>query len=224
MTNKDFLQAHNLIISQPEQGYRYNEDSIMLANFVHKIKENATVVDMGAGCGVISLLLAKKNPDIKVVSVEIDAVLHSFLEKNIEENNLGERVFPVLSDWRRLKEEYNNCVDVVVTNPPFREPDSGSVSKIVNKAVARHELKGGLEGLLDTAKAILKNKGVFYAVFLTERLVDLIALMRLKHIEPKEILPVYPYKDKNSTVFLIKGIKNGGRSLKLLPPFFRRDL
>lgn len=221
MTNEDFLQALDITISQPEQGYRYNEDSIMLANFVKKIK-NATIVDMGAGCGVISLLLAKKFPDIKVVSVEIDTVLHSFLKKNVEENNLSERVLPVLSDWTRLKKEYNNSVDIVVTNPPFREAASGRVSKIVNKAVARHELIGGLEGLLDTAKTILKDKGIFYAVFLTERLVDLIALMRHKHIEPKEILPVYPYKEKNSSVFLVKGIKNGGKALKLLPPFFRR--
>ncbi len=222
MTNEDLLQALDITISQPEHGYRYNEDSIMLANFVQKIIKNATVVDMGAGCGVISLLLAKKFPNIKIVSVEIDTVLHSFLKKNVEENNLSERVLPVLSDWTRLKKEYNNCVDIVVTNPPFREAASGKVSKIVNKALARHDLSGGLEGLLDTAKTILKDKGVFYAVFLTERLVDLIALMRHKHIEPKEILPVYPYKEKNSSVFLVKGIKSGGKALKLLPPFFRR--
>jgi len=222
MISKDVFSELNLNVFQPEKGYRYNEDSVTLANFIEKIKKNATVVDLGAGCGIISLLLARKFDDIKVVAVEVEPSLFDFLKKNIQLNQLDNRVIPILSDWRDLKKQYNNCVDVVVTNPPFREPDSGRISSTAEKAVARHELRGGLEGLIDTARVMLKDKGVFYSVFLSERLVDLITLMRQKHIEPKEILPVYPNHNKSSTVFLVKGVKNAGRSTKLLPPFFRR--
>lgn len=221
MITKEFLPDYGINIYQPEFGYRYNEDSFFLIEFIRKIRRTAKIADLGAGCGILSLILAKIFPEVKITAVEIEELPYQLLVKNIRENQLDTQIKPLWGDWNELKDEHCQF-DVVVSNPPFREVHRGKISCHKHKATARHELTGGLEGLLETTRIILKEKGIFYAVFLSERLTDFIYLMRQKKIEPKEILPIYPDKARNSSIFLAKGVKGGGRGLKILPPFFKR--
>lgn len=222
MTEKEYLKDYNLFVTQPEEGYRYNEDSLFLVNNIDKIKKEALIADLGAGSGIISLLLAKKFPSSKIIAVEIDNYSFKFLEKNIEENKLQNQITPLLSDWQDLKKDWNGRFDVIVTNPPFRENKTGKISPFSTKAKARHEITGSLEKLIETVSIILKNRGAFYAVFLSERLTDMLYLLRHRHIEPKELIPIYPDFKKPSSVFIVKGIKNAGRAIKVLQPIFRR--
>ncbi|GAB4435529.1 MAG: methyltransferase [bacterium] len=221
MITRESLPQFDITIYQPEIGYRYNEDSLFLVDFVSKIKSDALVADLGAGCGILSLILAKKFPHVKITAVEIEKEPYELLAKNIKENHLEEQITALCSDWNDLRKNHSKF-DVIVTNPPFREPHTGRISCYDTKAAAKHELKNGLEALLETVRLTLKEKGAFYTVFLSERLVDLIYLMRQKRIEPKEILPIYPKRDSYSSVFLVKGIKGGGKAVKILPPLFRR--
>ncbi len=222
MISEEYLAEYDLTVYQPKTGYRYNEDSFSLLNFVKNIKKDAKVIDLGAGCGILSLVIAKKFPSVKITAVEIQESLFQILNKNVMENNLSHQITPIHSDWQLLDKGYNNTFDVVITNPPFRETASGRISPDGIKSSARHETKGQLESLISTAKKLLKNDGIFYAVFLTERLADMLCLLRQKNIEPKELLPIYPDKKTPSKVFLVKAIKSSGKSIKLLPPHYRR--
>lgn len=224
MIEADLLSIHGICITQPENGYRYNEDSLFLANFITKMKRGAKVIDLGAGAGVLSLIVAKRFPNTTIHSVEIEPENFNFLEHNITANNLSNQITPILGDFRKLNKEFYNKFDVVITNPPYREIITGRISPNVSNATARHETFGTLNELISTAKKLLKTGGTFYSVFLSERLVDMLYFMRLYTIEPKEILPVYPKKDKNCAFFLIKGIKGAGKAITILPPVFRRQI
>ena len=48
-----------MIIYQLKDGYRYNSDTIMLYNFIFDISPKGNILEVGAGCGVLGLLLKR---------------------------------------------------------------------------------------------------------------------------------------------------------------------
>lgn len=222
MTTSEHIEKLDITISQPKDGYRYSEDSFYLLDFIKKIKKGARVIDIGAGSGILSLALAKRFPDTHIHAVEIQDELFEILKKNIKNNNLCAGITPVNTDYRQIDKRCYSYFDAVITNPPYRAVEEGRISPDAMKAAARHETSGSLRELMESVKKLLKDKGRFYAVYLSERLVEMIHLMRTNSIEPKIIQPVYPKSNAISSFVLIEGMKKGGAGLKLLPPVFRR--
>ncbi|MBE9593726.1 MAG: hypothetical protein IMF19_09625, partial [Proteobacteria bacterium] len=64
-----FLNS-KLQIIQSRQGYRFSVDALLLAEFV-SIRSDDVVVDLGAGCGIISLVLAVKRKVGFIVGLEL---------------------------------------------------------------------------------------------------------------------------------------------------------
>lgn len=223
MESVDYIKDFNLKIFQPQKSYRYNEDSILITQFIKNIKPNSVIADLGAGVGIISLILFKKFKSLKFYPIEIQKEIFNYLEKNIEINGAKESFTPLNMDYRDLPKSFNLFFDVIVSNPPYRKPGEGKISKEPSKAISRHETFGSIEELLKTSQRILKDKGKIYLSFLSERLVDLVYYMRYFNLEPKKVLPVYPSKEKNANLILIEGCKKGGKGVIILPPFFRRD-
>jgi tRNA1(Val) A37 N6-methylase TrmN6 len=70
---------------------------------------------------------------------------------------------------------------------------------------------------------MLKFGGVFAMIHRTQRLAEVISLMREAKLEPKELIMIYPNKNKKSNLFLIKGIKGSGAWCDVLPPIYVYD-
>jgi tRNA1Val (adenine37-N6)-methyltransferase len=221
-TTSEYIERFDITVSQPVDGYRYTEDSFYLLDYIQKIKKKTRLIDIGAGSGILSLALSKKFPDIHVHAIEIQSNLYDILKDNISNNRLDSQITPVNIDYRLIDKKFCSFFDVVVVNPPYRSAGRGRVSPNALKASARHEIRGSLAELMTTVKKILKDKGKLYTVYLSERLTDIISIMRACSIEPKIIQPVYPKSAAESSFVLIEGVKKGGVGLKLIPPLFRR--
>jgi len=74
---------------QPDEGYCYNSDSIVLYGFINRFCKRGTMLDVGAGCGVIGLLVARDNSDIKMHGIEKQKIFIDYIQKNVEINNLS---------------------------------------------------------------------------------------------------------------------------------------
>ncbi|MBP1740847.1 MAG: hypothetical protein H6Q48_3140, partial [Deltaproteobacteria bacterium] len=72
-TLDEFL-AGRLRLIQSERGYRFSIDAVLLAQFL-TVKPRDVVVDLGAGCGIISLLLLLEKPVGYVIALEIQRSL-----------------------------------------------------------------------------------------------------------------------------------------------------
>ena len=144
----------------------------------------------------------------------------SFLFLCFYENNLDSQIFLFNDDVRELHNKFeSDSFDVVTCNPPyFKISDSSFLNDNTVKAVARHELYLCLDDVLNQASYLLKSGGVFAMVHRTERLIEILAVFKKYHIEPKRIQFIYPKEGKNSDLFLIEGIKNGNVGLKMLYP------
>jgi tRNA1Val (adenine37-N6)-methyltransferase len=90
-------------VYQHREGYRFSMDAVLLYSFVN-LKRVQRIVDLGAGSGVVGLLLAKKYSDASVTLVELQSGLFNLAKKNIRTNKLAHRVQALKADIRKLSE------------------------------------------------------------------------------------------------------------------------
>jgi len=85
---------------------------------------------------------------------------------------------------------------------------------VLQKAIARHELKLTLEELLKISYKFLKNTGRFAMVYRTERLTEVLSMMSKYRLEPKKITFIFPKEGSSSNLFLVEGVKNAKPGIK----------
>ncbi len=219
----DSLPIGGLEFYQARDGYRFSLDPVLLARFV-RIKNRARVVDLGAGCGVLSLLLAKIGSPASVIGVERQEIMAERAMRNVSHNALDATVRILAGDIREIR-TLLPCgqFDLVVSNPPFRQPDCGRVAPGDERAAARHELFGGLETFVRAASWLLNNGGAFAVIHLAERLAELLSLMQQERLQPKRIRMVHPHADEAARLVLVEGVKSAGAGLLVEAPLIIYD-
>ncbi|MDH4101268.1 MAG: tRNA1(Val) (adenine(37)-N6)-methyltransferase [Nitrospirota bacterium] len=210
-------------VCQKVKGYRFSLDSVLLADFVRRLGRER-VVDLGTGSGIIALLLAKRFPSTKVWAVELQPSLADMAHRNIMLNGLEDRMQLVEADVAGLKKLGKiiepGSIDRVVCNPPYRKSTTGLISPDDERAVARHEIRGGIDVMAKAARYLLKNGGFFNVIYLASRLSDLIDALRREKLEPKRIRFIHSYRDSEAKMVMVEAKKEGGRDLKVLPPLY----
>jgi tRNA1Val (adenine37-N6)-methyltransferase len=206
-----------LILSQPERGYRYSLDPFLLAEFCAP-RRGERILDLGAGVGVIGLLLAKRHPTVRVTGIELQPELAHFAAENARSNNLDTRCRIIHGDLRDaprfLPPEHFHQV---VANPPFRRPGSGATPPDPGRATARQELTYTLTDLAGTAAALLRFGGTLCAIHLAERLPELCSALDESGLAPKKMRLIAPYGTSPPRLCLISAIKGGRPGLSVLP-------
>ena len=212
----DDLEFNNLKIIQNEKGFCFGMDSVLLSDFAKNMKNNSTVLDLGTGTGIIPILLCGKTNLRKVVGIEIQKDVANMAKRSSQLNNLQDKFEVVNTNIIDLKNIYEKqSFDVIVTNPPYKKENTGITNENEAKLISRHEITANLEDFISISKDLLKDKGEFYMVHRSERLVDILSLMRKYKIEPKILKFVSPNKNKEPNLILIKGIKNANSFLKI---------
>ncbi len=207
-----------LEILQRKKGYRFSVDAILLSQFI-KIRRNEKAIDLGTGCGILPLLLSHTKKGCSFLAVEIQTELAELAKKNVFSNDLGDRVSVLCRDWRTLKEMFPpGSFDVVFSNPPYRKYRTGRVNPSLEKAIARHEIKGTIGDLISIASYLLRPKGRCYLIYPASRMVDLLLTFRSKKVEPKRIQLVYPRFNEEANFILIESIKSSGVELRMMEP------
>jgi tRNA1Val (adenine37-N6)-methyltransferase len=207
-----------LKITQKKKGYRFSMDAVLLSQFI-KIRKNERVMDLGTGCGILPLLLSHTTKAHSFVGVEIQKGLAECAEKNVVLNHLEDRISILMQDFRELKEIFPpGSFDVVLSNPPYRKYRTGRINPSIEKAIARHEIKGTLEDLISIASYLLPPKGRCYTIFPALRTVDLLMALRDGKLEPKRLQFVHPRIGEEAKFILTESIKTSGVELKLMEP------
>lgn len=218
----DTLKGGALKLIQHRRGYRFSVDPVLLADFV-TVSEGDRVVDLGCGGGIIAMLMARWTSAAEIVGIEIQPAQVERAQRNVVLNNLSDRVSICHSDLRKLTENSYGLFDRVVSNPPFRAPESGQCSFGDERAHSRHELAGGLNDFLATGSALLRQGGTLSMIHLSERLVDIVTGMRQADIEPKRIRLIHSRSDSEARLVLVEGRKRGRPGLEIEPPLFVYD-
>lgn len=222
----DDLQVENLKIIQNKNEFCFGIDSVLLVNFINNIKETDKIVDLGTGNGILGILLAGKKKSTNIIGIEVQKNISDMAKKSIELNGLEEKFIIINEDIKNIVSKNiikKNTIDIVITNPPYKNKIDGIINENISKNISRHETTATLADFVEVSAQLLKDKGVLYMVHKAERLVDIIYEFRKNKIEPKEIQVVFPSEDKNGNLILVKGVKGGKKFLKIHKPLYILD-
>lgn len=215
----DLLWDGELKIYQDTEYFKVSLDSILLSNFITLNKSVNRILDIGTGNAPIPLMLTKRT-NAFIDAIEIQKNSYELAKESVKYNKLDNQINLILGD---IKEKYinlnNNYYDVIISNPPYYKSNMKK-SLLQTKKIARSEENLTLNDIFKISRKLLKDGGNIAIVNATDRLSEIMELMKLNSIEPKRIQFIHPKKNKNSKFFLIEGTKNGKPGLKVLDPVF----
>lgn len=218
------LKSEGLRLWQPVNGYRFSIDALLLADFVQIRKRDARLLELGAGCGVISLVLAKRHSDIKVSGMELQDILYACAVQNVIDNGMSDRVEIRLADFSRV-ESYvlPESFDYVVSNPPYRQPETGRICLDSCDALARHEILMDFNGLCRAVAYVLRTGGRFWFIYPAALTAKAIVSCRSYGLEPKRIRFVHSHSDRPARLLLLEACKGCGEEVGVEPPIFLQE-
>jgi len=205
-------------------GYRYvwddglfrpGTDSFLLGAFP-RLPHGCRTADLGAGTGLLGLLLLAREPSVWVTGIELLPQACALAEKNAAINGLSAHMACRCGDLRAMPEA--NCFDLVISNPPYFKTGSGCRAEETARRTARSEEACTLQELCAAAARLLTYGGRFAVVYRPERLPELFAAMAGVRLEPKRLRFVQPRPESAPSLLLAEARLGGRPGLQVEAP------
>ena len=201
-----------------EQCFPPSTDSFLLGGFANP-RRGERVCDLGAGAGLLGLLLLAREPSLQVTGIERDAHACDMLARNAAENSLS--LTALCADLRQRETLPAGAFQLAVSNPPYFAPHTGAVAEGV-RGDARAELTATLEDIFATAERLLQWGGRFCLVYRPERLAALITAAVTHGLEPKRMRMVQHTAHSAPSLVLLECRRGGKPGLSVEPPLLLR--
>lgn len=209
----DTFYHGRILVLQKKRGYRFSLDAPLLADFI-ETRPADTLLELGSGSGIISLLLSRK-PFRRIVCVEIQPVLADLARRNIALNHLGGRVSVMERDLRAFHAK--DKFDIVFSNPPYIKRRGGQLSPSGEKSIAKHEIKCDIFDIMRVAGKVLEKDGRVCVIFPAKRKPDFDRALEENGLKLKALRFVYARNGEPAHWFLAEG-RFAASSLEVRPP------
>ena len=211
------LESVNKKMVVEEKGLKITDDAILLSKFIKgyfdtnykNAREKKTFLEIGAGQGVISLLLSETAIVSKIFAVEIQEEIFKILKKNVEINKLNDKIIPINKNIKSIEGEY----DFIFSNPPYKKINSGKMPRNEAERVSKYEVLLTLEELILEIKRLLKNYGEFFVIVPNDRLND---VFKNIYVNKMNILSIDINKYKKMDLVVVHGKKGGKSNSKIM--------
>ena len=215
------LNYKDKYIYQDTDYFMMSLDSLLLSQFVTINLRDKNVLDIATGNAPIPMLLTYRTK-AHIYGVELQKDMYLLGTISISENEMKDQITLIHDDAKNLINTFeSDFFDVITCNPPyFKTKNSEFENDNSVKAIARHEKTLELDDVFKISKYLLKTNGRLAIVHRTERIMEILDVMKKYGFELKKIRFVYPNKNKNSDLVLLECVKNGKPGLKMLPPLF----
>ena len=202
-----------MFLYQPTSGYCYNSDSIFLYDFISTFKPKGTLLDVGCGVGIISLLLSRDFP-IETSIIDKQKKMLDYAEHNYVLN--GFDVQSYLGDFTELQTQ--DRFDYIISNPPFYD-ERVQQSEDTHLNIARYAHHLPIEHFIRRVKTFLKPKGWFIFCYDAKQIDLLLHYLKFNGINPEKVQFVHSKIDRESKLVMIAARNNSKSMTQVLPPF-----
>ncbi|MBW6513309.1 MAG: methyltransferase [Candidatus Syntrophosphaera sp.] len=165
------LDGEGLYILQDaaSQAVSHASDSLRKAALALRDEQQLRVLELGSGCGIVSIMLALARPGWEIEALEIQPELHALACENA--SRLGLQIQFLLSDLRQYSSD--EPYSLIVSNPPWQKTGSGRYSPLQSRNVSRFELECALQDVLDCVRRNLAPEGDALLLYPASRAEDI---------------------------------------------------
>ena len=203
-----------MLLYQPESGYCYNSDSVFLYDFISSFKPKGKVLDIGAGCGIVGLLVARDNPKVQLEAVEKQTAFIHYAKTNARVNKIEYKMHE--GDFVELDDSIK--YDYIISNPPFY-PDGVTKSEDEMLFNARYNVNLPLNNFFKQVSRLLKPHSHFVFCYDASQFGLICAELDAVKLRVVDVQFVHSKIDRGASLVMIHA-RNGSKSLmKVWPPF-----
>lgn len=149
-------------INQDKCAMKIGTDGVLLGAWASVDAKPNTILDIGAGTGVIALMLAQRSHAESIEAIEIDTAAYEQCVENFEGSPWGDRLFCFHAGLDELVDDIDEPYDLIVSNPPFYS--EGVSSGNTARDLARQNSALPFDELLQSVSQLLSPDGSFAVI------------------------------------------------------------
>jgi tRNA1(Val) A37 N6-methylase TrmN6 len=203
-----------MTLYQPESGYCFNSDSLYLYDFINSFKPCGRLLDVGAGCGIVGLLVARDNEKVELHAVEKQEMFVKYATKNAQENNIAYTIYH--TDFLEFQD--SKGFDYIVSNPPFYH-DGAARSEDPMLYTARYNINLPLKEFFAKVFKLLSHQGHFIFCYDAKQFPLVCAELSIARLRVVDVQFVHSKSDKSASLVMLHVRKNSKSLVNVLPPF-----
>ena len=154
-----FKQFH---VNQDRCAMKIGTDGVLLGAWTPIINNPYNVLDIGAGTGILSLMLAQRSNAEQIDAIEIDEDAYEQCVENFEASPWSDKLFCFHAGLDEFVDEPEDEYDLIISNPPFYTDDYKSDNS--SRDLARFEDALPFEELIEAAALLLSDNGIFSVI------------------------------------------------------------
>lgn len=143
-------------ILQSSDVFRVGTDAVLLG-VLSDVMGAKQILEVGTGTGIISLMLAQRNPDANILAIDINSEAVNISQTNFLNSPFSDRIKSQLQDFKQF--ETGEKFDLIISNPPYFEINSSD-----KDILARQRLELDFSDLIQKASQLLSDEGLFSVV------------------------------------------------------------
>ncbi|PIF61042.1 MULTISPECIES: tRNA1(Val) (adenine(37)-N6)-methyltransferase [unclassified Flavobacterium] len=175
-------------IQQDRCAMKIGTDGVLLGAWTPIENNPFSILDIGAGTGVIALMLAQRSNAEQIDALEIDEEAYEQSVDNFENSPWSDRLFCFHAGLDEFVEEPEDEYDLIVSNPPFYTDDYKSENE--QRDLARFADAMPFEDLIEAAALLLSENGVFSVIIPFKEEENFLALAAAYELYPLKITRV----------------------------------
>jgi len=187
MSNQPFV-FKKFSINQDDCAMKIGTDAVILGAWATVENYLISVLDIGSGTGILSLMLAQRSKAELIDAIEIDNNAYEQCVHNFENSSWSDRLFCYHSSLEEFTEEVEDKYDLIISNPPFYSEDYKTENK--SRDLARFNDSLPFEHLLKSVSKLLTKEGVFSVILPYKTEITFTDLASEVNLFPKRILHV----------------------------------
>jgi len=182
------FQFKQFSVHQDKTAMKVGTDGVLLGAWAPTNHNPISVLDIGAGTGIIALMLAQRTHAEQIDALEIDENAYEQAVGNFENSPWTDRLFCFHAGLDEFIDEPEDEYDLIVSNPPFYSEDYKTDNE--QRDLARFQDAMPFEELIEAADLLLSENGIFAVILPYKEEENFIALAREWELYPLKITRV----------------------------------
>jgi len=151
------FQFKQFKIHQDQAAMKVGTDGVLLGAWTQISDTVNSILDIGSGTGLISLMMAQRSYVENIDAVELNEEAYIQTVENFEQSDWGDRLFCYHASFQEFENEIEEKYDLIISNPPFYTSTYKELSE--DRAMARHSESLTYKELLKGTSKLLSKQG-----------------------------------------------------------------